>query len=78
MRKAGHVARMDDKSNAYRLLVRKPEGKRPLERPRRTWVDNIKIDFGEIRMGAINRIGLYQDMDNWRTVVNAVMNLRLP
>jgi hypothetical protein len=63
MRWARHVARMEEKRNAYRLLVRKPEGKRPLERPRRRWVDNIRLDFGEEGWGGANWVGLAQDRD---------------
>jgi hypothetical protein len=58
--------------------VGKPEGKRPLERPRRRWVDNIKMDLLEIGWGAVGWIGLAQDRDKWRAFVNAVMNLRVP
>jgi hypothetical protein len=54
MRWAGHVARMGEKGNAYRLLVRKPEGKRPLGRPIRRWVDNIRMDFGEVGWGDVD------------------------
>jgi hypothetical protein len=78
MRWAGHVAQMGEKRNAYRLLVAKPEGKRPLRRPRRRWVDNIKIDLSEICWGGVDWIGLTQDTDKWRALVNAVMNFRLP
>jgi hypothetical protein len=78
MRWAGHVARMGEKRNAYRLLVVKPEGKRPLGRPRRRWVDNIKIDLLEIGWGGVDWIGLAQDRDKWRALVNTVMNLRVP
>jgi hypothetical protein len=78
MRWAGHVARIREKRNAYGLLVGKPEGKRPLGRPRRRWVDNIKIDLGEIGWGGLGWIGLAQDRDKWRALVNAVMNLRVP
>jgi hypothetical protein len=63
MRWAGHVARMGEKRNAYRLLVGKPEGKRPLGRPRRRWVDNIKIDLLEIGWGGVDWICLAQDRD---------------
>jgi hypothetical protein len=63
MRWAGHVARMGEKRNAYRLLVGKPEGKRPLGRPRRRWVDNIKMDLLEIGWGGVDWIGLAQDRD---------------
>ena len=78
MRWAGHVARMDDKREAYRILVGKPEGKRPLGRPRYRWVDNIKMDLKEVGCGYMDWIGLAQDRDRWRTLVSAVMNLRVP
>jgi hypothetical protein len=71
MRWAGHVARMVEKRNAYRVLVRKPEGKRPLGRPRRRWVDNIKMDLLETGWGGVDWIGLAQDRDKWRALVNA-------
>jgi hypothetical protein len=58
--------------------VGKPEGKRPLERPRRKWVDNIKMDLAEIGWGGVDWIGLAQDKDKWRALVNSVMNLRAP
>jgi hypothetical protein len=77
MRQAAHVARMGEKRNAYRLLVGKTGGKRPLGRPRRRWVDNIKKDLLEIGWGGVDWIGLAQDRDNWRAPVNAVMNLRV-
>jgi hypothetical protein len=67
-----------EKRNAYRLLVGKPEGKRPLGRPRRRWVENIKMDLLEICCGSVDWIGLAQDRDKWRALVNAVMNLRVP
>jgi hypothetical protein len=78
MRWAGNVARMGEKRNAYRLLVGKPDGKRPLGRPRRRWVNNIKMDLLETGWGGVNWIGLAQDGDKWRALVNAVMNLRVP
>jgi hypothetical protein len=78
MRWAGHVARMGGKRNAYRLLLGKSEGKRPLGRPRRRWVDNIKMDLLEIGWGGVDWIGLAQDRNKWRALVNAVMNLRVP
>jgi hypothetical protein len=66
---------MEEKRNAYRLLVRKPEGKRPPGRPRRRWVDNIKMDLLDIDWGSVDWIGVAQDRDKWRALVNAVMNL---
>jgi hypothetical protein len=72
---AGHVARMEEKRNAYRVLVGKPEGKRPLGRPRCRWVDNIKIDLREIGWYGMDWISLAQDRDQWRALVNIVMNL---
>jgi hypothetical protein len=69
---------MGEKRNAYRLLVGKPEGKRPLGRPRRRWVDNIKMGLLEIFWGGVDWVGLFQDRDKWRALVNAVMNLRVP
>jgi hypothetical protein len=76
MRWAGHVARMG--RNAYRILVEKPEGKRPLGRPRRRLVDNIKKYLREIGWGGMDWFDLAQDRDQWRTPVNTVMNLRVP
>jgi hypothetical protein len=78
MRWVGHVARMGEKRNVYRLLVGKPEGKRPLGRPRRRWIDNIKMDLLEIGWCGVDWIGLAQDRYRWRALVNAVMNLRVP
>jgi hypothetical protein len=77
MRWAGHVARMGEGRNVYRVLVGKPEGKRPLERPRRRWEDEIKMDHREIGWGGVEWIQVAQDRDRWRAVVNAVMNLRV-
>jgi hypothetical protein len=77
MRWAGHLARMGEKRNAYRLLVRKPEGKRPLGKPRRRWVDNIKMDLLEVGWDVVDWIALAQDRDKWRPLVNAVMELRV-
>ena len=74
MRWAGHVVRMGEE----RVLVWKPEGKRPLGRPRRRWMDNIKTDLQEVGCGYMDWIGLAQDRDRWRTLVSAVMNLRVP
>jgi hypothetical protein len=78
MRWAGHVARMGETRNAYRILVGKPEGKRPLGRPRRMWVDNIKMDLGEIGWDGMDWIELAQDRDQWRALENTVTNLRGP
>jgi hypothetical protein len=78
MRWAGHVARMGEKRNAYRILVGKPKGKRPLGRPRRRWVDNIKMEVREIGWDDMDWIDLAQNRDWWRTLVNTVMNLRVP
>jgi hypothetical protein len=78
MRWAGHEARMGEKRNAYRVLVGKPEGKRPLERPRRRWVDNIRMDLGELGWGNVDWIDLAQEWNRWRALVNSVLNLRVP
>jgi hypothetical protein len=75
MRWAGHVARMGEKRNVYRLLVGKPEGRRPQGRPIRRWIHNIKIDLLEIELNVVDWIGLAQDRYRWRALVNAVMNL---
>jgi hypothetical protein len=64
--------------NAYRILVGKPEGKRPLGRPRRRWVDTIKMDLREIGWDGLDWIELAQDRDQWRALVNRLMNLRVP
>jgi hypothetical protein len=69
---------MGEKRNVYRLLVGKLEGKRPLGRPRRRWIDNIKIDLLEIGLSIVDWIGLAQDRYRWRAFVNSVMNLRIP
>jgi hypothetical protein len=69
---------MGEKMKAYRLLVGKPEGRRPLGRPRRRWVDNIRIDLGELGWGDVDWIGLAQDRNRRRAVVNSVLNLRVP
>jgi hypothetical protein len=78
MRLAGHVARMEEKRNSYRILVGKPEGKRLLGRPRRRWVDNIKIDLRETGWDGMDWIDLARDRDQWRALVNTVMNLEVP
>jgi hypothetical protein len=73
-----HVARMGETRNAYGILVGKPEGKRPLGRPRRRWVDNIKTDLSEIGWDGVDWIELAQDRDQWRALVKTVLNLRVP
>ena len=78
MRWAGHAARMGEERGVYRVLVGKPEGRRPLGRPRRSWVDNIRTNLQEVGCGYMNWIGLAQDRKRWRTLVSAVMNLRVP
>jgi hypothetical protein len=78
MRWVGHVEQTEEKGNAYRLLVRKPEGKRPLGRSRRRWVDNIRMDLGEVGWGDVDWISLAQDRDQWRAFVSSVLNLRVP
>ena len=77
MRWARHVARMGEERGAYRVLVGKPEGKRPLGRPRHTWEDNIRTNLQEVGCGYMDWIGLAQDRDRWRKLVSAVMNLRV-
>jgi len=69
---------MGEERGVYRVLVGKPEEKRPLGRPRRRWVDNIRMDLHEVRCGYMDWIGLAQDTDRWRTLVSAVMNVRVP
>jgi hypothetical protein len=78
MRWVGHVARMGEKRNAYRLLVGNPEGKRPLGRARRRWFYNIRMDLLEVKWGDVVWIGLAQDRDRWRALVNSVLNLSVP
>jgi hypothetical protein len=78
MRWAGHVARMGEGRGVYRLSVGRPEGKRPLRRPRRRWEDNIKMYLREIGNDGVNWIQLAQDRVQWRACVNTVMNLRVP
>jgi hypothetical protein len=72
MKWAGHVARMGEKRNAYMILVRKPEGKRPLGSPRRRWADNIKIDLKEIAWDGMDCIDLAQDRDQWRALLHII------
>jgi hypothetical protein len=69
---------MGEKRNVYRILVEKPEGKVPLGRPRRRWVDNIKMDLREIGWDGVDWIDMSQDKDKWRALVNTVLNLRVP
>jgi len=78
MRWAGHVTLMGEERGVYRVLVWIPEGRRSLGRPRRRWVDNIRMDIQEVGCVYMDWIGLAQDRDRWRTLVNAVMNLRVP
>ena len=88
MRLAGHLASMGKEREVYRFLVGKPEGRRPVGRPRRRWVDNIRMDLQEVGYGYMDWIGLVQDRDRWRglvqdrdrwrTLVSVVMNLRVP
>jgi len=77
IRWAGNVARMGERRGMYRVLVGKPEGKRPLGRPTRRWEDNIKMDLQEVVCGYVDWIRLAQNRDRWRTLVSAVMNLRV-
>ena len=78
MRWAGQVARMGEERGVYRVLLGKPDGMRPMGRPRRRWVDNIRMDLQEVGCGYMDWIGLTQNRDGWRTLVSAVMNLRVP
>ena len=73
-----HVARMGEESGVYRVLVGKLDGKRPQGRPRRRWVDNIRMDLQEVGCGYMDWIGLAQDRDGWRKLVSAVMTLQVP
>jgi hypothetical protein len=77
MRWAGHVERVGEKTKLCKVLVGKPEGKRPLGRRRRRWEDGIRMDLREIDWGSVDWIRLVQDRDTWRAVVSAVMNLRV-
>jgi hypothetical protein len=78
MRWDGHVAWVREGRGVYRVLVGKPEGKRPMGRPRRRWDGNIKIDLQEVGCGGMDWIELAQDRDSWWTLVNVVMNFRVP
>jgi hypothetical protein len=69
---------MGEKRNVYRLLVGKPEGTRPLGRPRHRWVDNIRMDLGEVGWGDVDWIGLARDRNRWKALVNSVLNLHVP
>jgi hypothetical protein len=74
----GSCSTNGEKRNVCRLLVGKPEGERPLGRPRRRWVDNIRMDLGEVGWGVLDWIGQAQDRNRWRALVNSVLNLRIP
>jgi hypothetical protein len=78
MMQAGHVARMGEGRGAYRILVRRPEGRRPLGRPKRRWENNIKMDLQEVGWDGVDWIDMAQDRGRWRALVSAVMNLRVP
>jgi hypothetical protein len=78
MRWAEHVACMGEGRGVYRVLVEKPEGRRPLGRPRHRWEDNIRMDLREVKCGCVNWMELAQDTDRWRALVSAVMNLQVP
>jgi hypothetical protein len=77
MRWAGHVARMGEERKVYRILVGKPERRRPLGRPRHRWEDVIRMDLMELGWGSVDWIQFAQDRDRWRALVNTVMNLRV-
>ena len=78
MRCAGHVARMEEGRGMHKILVGKPEGKRPLGRPRRMWKDNIMLDLQEVGTSCGDWMELAQDRDRWRALVSTVMNFRVP
>jgi len=78
MRWAGHVARMGEERAVCKVVVGKPEGRRPLGRPRCRWADNVRMDLQEVGCVYMDSIGLDQDRDRWRTLVSAVMNLQVP
>jgi hypothetical protein len=78
MRWAGHVACIEEGKGAYRILVRKPEGKQPHGRPRCTWEGNIKMDLQEVGCWSMEWIDVAQDRERWRALVSAVMNFRVP
>jgi hypothetical protein len=78
MRWAGHIEHMGEGRGVYRVLVGKPEGRRPLGKPRHRWEDNIRMDLREVGCGYVDWMELTQDRDRWRALVSAVMNLRVP
>jgi hypothetical protein len=78
MRWAGHVAQMGENRNAYRLLVRKPDGRRPLGRLRCRWLDTIRMDLVEVGWGDVDCTVLAQDREGWRALLNSLLNLRVP
>ena len=78
MRWVGHIAHMGEVRGMHRILVGKPQGKRPLGRPRCRWEDNIKMNLKEVGCGGMDWIELVQDMDSWRALVNPVINLQVP
>jgi hypothetical protein len=78
MSRAGHVARMGERTGAYRVLVGRRKGRRPFGRPRHRWQDNIKINLQEVGWEGVDWIGMAEDRDRWWALVNAVMNLRVP
>jgi hypothetical protein len=78
MRWAGHLTRMEEGRGVYRELVGKPEGKRPLGRPRRRWEDNVRMDLQEVGRGCEHWIGLAEGRERWRALVSAVRNHRVP
>ena len=78
MRWAGHVARLGKRRGVYKVLVWKPEEKKPLGRPRHRWEDNIEMDLQEVEFAGMDWIELTQDRDSWRALVNAVMKHRAP
>ena len=77
LRWAGHVARMEEGRNVFKILTGKPTGKRPLERPRRRWEENIRMDLEEIGINVVNWVDSAQDRNYWRSLVNAALNLRV-
>jgi hypothetical protein len=78
MRMGGACNTIGEKKNAYRIFVGKPKGKRPVGKPRRRWVDNIKMDLREIGWDRVDWINMAQDRDQWKALVNTVLNLRVP